>query len=418
MLIPAGTLEAVGDWDERFFLYSEETDFCRRVRDSGGSIWYEPEAVMTHSQGGSGSSAELTALLAVNKVRYAQKHSPAWAAALFRSISLLGAVSRFWEPGHRLAARCLADSGSWDRLPGPAEVGEANIDLTGCTGGTVIIPAHNEEASIGRLLDGIRPLIAAGTMEFIVACNGCSDRTADIARSYSGVKVLELSKPSKVAALNAADDVATKWPRLYLDADVEIGPAAINKVFEALEDGTILAARPASRYDDDGAAWIVKSFYRARRRVFTRPSALWGAGAYALSQEGHDRFGRFPDLTADDLFVDRQFAVTEKAVLDTPPTNVRTPRDLAGLMAVLKRNYRGKNEVLFSELVGPPDSLASRPGGARATLTNLVTSATGPASAVDALVYATLVAGARIFSRAHSGAPGRVWERDESSRTV
>ena len=38
LLVSRDALDVVGDWDEQFFLYSEETDFLRRVRDAGGTI--------------------------------------------------------------------------------------------------------------------------------------------------------------------------------------------------------------------------------------------------------------------------------------------------------------------------------------------------------------------------------------------
>ena len=47
-------LDKVGSFDaERFFLYFEETDFCRRVRSTGGTVLYCPELVCRHLGGAS-----------------------------------------------------------------------------------------------------------------------------------------------------------------------------------------------------------------------------------------------------------------------------------------------------------------------------------------------------------------------------
>jgi N-acetylglucosaminyl-diphospho-decaprenol L-rhamnosyltransferase len=47
-------LDRVGDFDEaRFFLYWEETDFCRRVRAAGGRVFYCPDLRCRHLGGGS-----------------------------------------------------------------------------------------------------------------------------------------------------------------------------------------------------------------------------------------------------------------------------------------------------------------------------------------------------------------------------
>lgn len=80
-----------------------------------------------------------------------------------------------------------------------------------------LVPAHNEEADIARTIASLlmqdRPLD-----EIVVIPNGCSDRTAEIARRYP-VTVLELPRleHKKSEALNTA------WHRYARDADIVIG---------------------------------------------------------------------------------------------------------------------------------------------------------------------------------------------------
>jgi glycosyltransferase involved in cell wall biosynthesis len=272
--------------------------------------------------------------------------------------------------------------------------------------GCVIIPAHNEATVIQRTLRPLAPLAADGSVEIIVACNGCTDDSAVLARAFAGVRVLEIPQPSKVLALNAADAVASQWPRLYLDADVEIDPQALRKVFEKLETGEVLAARPAYRYDTEGASRLVRSFYRARIRIPSINRALWGSGAFALTEKGHQRFGQFPLISprfsGDDLFVDHQFDSAEKAVLDTTPVMVRTPRHTGALLVTLRRNYRSQAEL-------KDFSTTAR------TARELIGSIRSSRTAVDACIYAGFVALARLRRGQVSRGAG-VWERDESSR--
>jgi glycosyltransferase involved in cell wall biosynthesis len=273
--------------------------------------------------------------------------------------------------------------------------------------GSVIIPAHNEAAVIQRTLQPLAPLAAAGFVEIIVACNGCTDDTAALARAFNGVQVLEIPEPSKILALNAADAVACGWPRLYLDADVEIDPEALRNLFERLGTGDVIAARPAYRYDTRGASRLVLSFYRARVRIPSINRALWGSGAFALTEKGHQRFGQFPLISprfsGDDLFVDHQFEPAEKAVLDTTPVMVRTPRRTRALLGTLRRNYRSQAELKdYSTTVK--------------TARELIGSISSYRTAVDACIYAVFVTLARLRRpRTPSGA--RVWERDESTRS-
>jgi GT2 family glycosyltransferase len=62
MFIKKEVLENIGMFDERYFLYYEDADFCERVKNAGFSLWYEPKSVMWHknagSAGGSGSSLQ------------------------------------------------------------------------------------------------------------------------------------------------------------------------------------------------------------------------------------------------------------------------------------------------------------------------------------------------------------------------
>lgn len=117
LLISKEVFRQLGPWDERYFLYSEETDYMRRTRDQGASIWFDPAAVMTHSQGGSGRSTALTSLSAVNRIRYVRKfHSPAYAGA-FRSAVVLAEILRSRMPEHHGALRAVLDESTWGELP-------------------------------------------------------------------------------------------------------------------------------------------------------------------------------------------------------------------------------------------------------------------------------------------------------------
>jgi len=44
-------LDEVGGWDERYFMYLEDTDLCWRLRGAGWDVAYEPAAVVVHEQG-------------------------------------------------------------------------------------------------------------------------------------------------------------------------------------------------------------------------------------------------------------------------------------------------------------------------------------------------------------------------------
>jgi glycosyltransferase involved in cell wall biosynthesis len=283
--------------------------------------------------------------------------------------------------------------------------------------GSVIVPAHNEERVIGRCLDSLLLGFDAGELEIVVVCNGCQDRTAEVARAFGPLlEVIELETASKTAALRAGDAAVRAFPRLYLDADVTLSAGAARRLLRALALGAI-AARPPICYDTDQSSAFVRSYYRARSRMPAVLGSLWGAGVYGLSAAGRARFGEFPDVTADDLWLDWQFAPEEIQVIDSDPVVVTVPRNAGGLMRILRRTYRGKAQNRTSTDRDARSRETTR--GAVGDLGRLL--ASGPAAAGDAVTYAAFAVGARLalaVRSAPAGTPSVAWERDESSRTA
>jgi N-acetylglucosaminyl-diphospho-decaprenol L-rhamnosyltransferase len=116
MLVRRSVLERLEGLDEGFFLYSEDTDLCKRARDAGYQVRFEPDALAVHVGGASAPRPTLLPVLAASRLRYAQKH--ATPAALFsQRVGLaLGALIRAFgslgktgvRTGHSRALRLLA----------------------------------------------------------------------------------------------------------------------------------------------------------------------------------------------------------------------------------------------------------------------------------------------------------------------
>lgn len=280
--------------------------------------------------------------------------------------------------------------------------------------GSVIIPAHNEALVIRRCLDALFTGTEPWELDVIVVCNGCDDDTAAVARSAGhDVSVIELATASKSAALRAGDAATTTLPRLYLDADVVLSGPSARAVLENLAAGTP-AGRPPVRYDTSRSSELVRRYFRARAKMPAVLASLWGAGVYGLSSGGRARFDTFPDLGADDLWLDRQFDPTEIAIVPCAPVIVMAPRRSRDLLRTLRRTYRGKDET------GTPRSdrrarlITMRALG---DLIRLVSC--GPQSAADAVVYVGFAVAGRIRAaliRIATGDARVAWERDDSSR--
>jgi hypothetical protein len=93
VLLRRSAVEAIGGLDDGFFMYCEDIDLCRRLRNAGYEIRFVPEAVVTHEGGASAPRASLLHVLAASRLRYARKHR-SWAGAMLERLGVaLGALT-------------------------------------------------------------------------------------------------------------------------------------------------------------------------------------------------------------------------------------------------------------------------------------------------------------------------------------
>jgi hypothetical protein len=281
--------------------------------------------------------------------------------------------------------------------------------------GSVLIPAHNESAVIGRCLHTLFEGIDATDLEVVVVCNGCHDDTAVAARaSGHPVHVIELDVASKPAALRAGDQHLHAFPRLYLDADVLLsGQAALSVLKHLAQEGAI-AARPPFRYESTHSSVLVRRYYRARSQVPAVLGSIWGAGVYGLSVAGRARFGDYPDVVADDLFVDHCFAPHEIDIVGDEPVVVMAPANYRDLLKVMRRAYRGAAETDVTANESMTEAAGDKPT-TLATLRDVLRLCRSPSGVVDAATYTFVAISARAYLALGRSAR---WERDESSRTA
>jgi GT2 family glycosyltransferase len=109
MMLNRRCLDVVGPWDESFFLYSEETDFCLRAREHGLLTWYTPAARACHLGGESNTSPRLWSILTLNRVRAFRKRHGVATSWLFWCAVVLNESLRAARGSqtHRAALRAL-----------------------------------------------------------------------------------------------------------------------------------------------------------------------------------------------------------------------------------------------------------------------------------------------------------------------
>lgn len=116
---------------------------------------------------------------------------------------------------------------------------------------SLIIPAYNEEAYIGACVESVLEHAPRNLIEVIVVCNACTDRTAEIAARYPGVRVLHENRKGTGYARQAGFDASTGDIIAYIDADARI----VADWFPSLEhefstDASLVSLSGPSRFYD------------------------------------------------------------------------------------------------------------------------------------------------------------------------
>ncbi|MFA9478199.1 glycosyltransferase [Phycisphaerales bacterium AB-hyl4] len=277
---------------------------------------------------------------------------------------------------------------------------------------SVIIPAHNEAAVIARGLEALVNGAEPGELEVIVACNGCTDETAAIARQYAPtVKVVETQTASKIAGLNLGDEHACGYPRFYVDADVVLSIESVRRIATVLREGSVPAACPRMAMDLASSSWPVRAYYRVWQRLPYTQAGMMGAGTYAMSEVGRSRFDKFPDVIADDGYVRLLFAEHERPAVPGAVSKVTAPATLGDLLRIKTRSRYGIYQLQqrYPELAQREAAAKNYGGGLRDVMRDIWLWPCVP-------VYVWVAWMSRRRARRQMSAAGYVWERDESSR--
>lgn len=98
MLLPRRVIDEVGPMDDAFFIYSEEADWCRRIRDAGYRCTFTPIAQIRHREGGGKSAAQMSSKMYIqlqkSKLIYVQKHYGIVGRAVAQATLLVAMLAR------------------------------------------------------------------------------------------------------------------------------------------------------------------------------------------------------------------------------------------------------------------------------------------------------------------------------------
>jgi GT2 family glycosyltransferase len=113
LMVRRSVVEQVGLLDERFFIYSEDVDWCKRIRDAGWRVVFFPDAEAVHYGGSSSSAApeKFNVEQLKANVEYWIKHNGRVQSVAFLVLQALGAGIRLL--GWRARSIISRDSTAW-----------------------------------------------------------------------------------------------------------------------------------------------------------------------------------------------------------------------------------------------------------------------------------------------------------------
>lgn len=129
-----------------------------------------------------------------------------------------------------------------------------------------VIPAYNEEALIGACIESVlREVARSGvSAEIVVVNNNSADRTGEIARTYSGVTVVDETSKGLVHARRAGFEATTAELVANIDADTEVPEGWIDTVMTTFARQPELVGLSGPYVYHDLSLWnrvLVRLFY-------------------------------------------------------------------------------------------------------------------------------------------------------------
>lgn len=176
----------------------------------------------------------------------------------------------------------------------------------------------------------------------------------------------------------------------------------------------VMAVTARREIDVSQSPLLVRAYYAINSRLPVFRSALFGRGVIVLSAEGRARFARFPDVIADDLYLDSLFTTAEKQEVTSVSARVAAPRRTRDLVRRLIRVRRGNNSMRAA--AGTEGSTRGGRAPARTSWLRDVT-LRNPALVPATAAYVAITLTASILAKLPQR-DGNVWERDNSSRQV
>ena len=213
-----------------------------------------------------------------------------------------------------------------------------------------VIPAHNEEALIGRTVQSIHEAVGetGRAYEIIVSNDASTDRTAEIAIA-NGAQVVNVEHRQISRVRNSGAALAKGDILVFVDADTILLQNTLLAALEALNQGAV-GGGCAVRFDGKIPLWATGVLYLM---TFQFRLARWAAGCFIFCRrEAFEAVGGFNEeiFAGEELFMSRalktqgRFVILPECVISSG-RKLRLYSGLEILMVLLRIGLMGPGAV-------------------------------------------------------------------------
>ena len=271
---------------------------------------------------------------------------------------------------------------------------------------SVIVPVHNEANGLARRANALLDGLPDGS-QVVFICNGCTDDSKSILDRVAAGRAFVLETPKgKARAIRSGEAICSVFPRFYVDSDIDIRGEDLLRLADELENGIELVS-PRVEYDMARMSLAAGAINRyACKLPHIRQDAFHCV--LGVTAKARARWAQFPDVIADDTFIEAHVLPSEKKIAQNVSAQVRPPARLHQWIAVRTRWRRGENQLRRMNIV-----VHKTTGQTRAIIRSLKS----PRLFGPAFLYVGVVAIARILATLPMP-HFREWHTDTSSRMV
>lgn len=182
---------------------------------------------------------------------------------------------------------------------------------------SVLIPALNEEESIGRCLSALSEQnFPKDRYEVLVMDNGSKDKTREIAESF-GVKVVDAKGKRIGGVRNLGAKNAVGSILAFIDADCVADPDWLKNGQELLADSDEVGAAGGRCFAPSDGSWVQRAWICKNSEPVTRNADILATGSFFIKKDTFVQVGGFNEsLTAgEDTEISRKITESGKILV-------------------------------------------------------------------------------------------------------